>query len=160
MTDPIALFEVSRDGFTISTDRTRLDRDAIYRYIGGESYWSAGMARDVFERSVDGSLPFGLYDADGAQIGYARVVSDYATFAWLSDVYVLAAHRGHGLGHFLVASVMAHPRLQGLRRWMLSTRDAHAIYGEFGFGPVDPERLMTRLDRDAHKRSPPPAGEG
>lgn len=154
MTEPIPLFEVRRDGFTISTDRARLDRDAIYRYIGGESYWAAGMARGVFERSVDGSLPFGLYDEGGAQIGYARVVSDYATFAWLSDVYVLAGHRGRGLGRWLVASVMAHPRLQGLRRWMLSTRDAHAIYSEFGFGPADPKIIMQRIDTESYKRSP------
>jgi GNAT superfamily N-acetyltransferase len=152
MSDPIALFELRRDGFTISTDRARLDRDAIYRYLSEESYWAAGMARGVFERSVDGSLPFGLYDADGAQIGYARVVSDYATFAWLSDVYVLEAYRGKGLGHFLVDSVMAHPRLQGLRRWMLSTRDAHRIYAEYGFSDVDAKALMTRVDRESYKR--------
>jgi GNAT superfamily N-acetyltransferase len=146
------LYEVRRDGFTISTERARLDRDAIYRYLAGESYWAQGMARGVFERSVDGSLPFGLYDEAGRQIGYARVVSDGATIAWLSDVYVLSAHRGKGLGRWLIASVMAHPNLQGLRRWMLSTRDAHDLYGGFGFGLVDAARLMTRLDREAHKR--------
>jgi GNAT superfamily N-acetyltransferase len=152
MTAAIADFEVRRDGFTISTERARLDLDAIYRYLNGESYWAAGVARGIFERSVAGALPFGLYAADGAQIGYARVVSDHATFAWLSDVYVLAAYRGKGLGHWLVASVMAHPQLQGLRRWMLSTRDAHAIYAEFGFEAADPAIIMQRIDRDAHKR--------
>ncbi|HEX3498101.1 MAG TPA: GNAT family N-acetyltransferase [Stellaceae bacterium] len=146
------VYEVQRDGFTISTDRARLDRDAVYRYLSGESYWAAGLARGIFERSVDGSLPFGFYDATGAQIGYARVVSDGATFAWLSDVYVLTEHRGRGLGRWLVASVMAHPSLQGLRRWMLSTRDAHGLYREFGFGPVDPARIMQRIDLEAHKR--------
>jgi GNAT superfamily N-acetyltransferase len=160
MTDPIPLYEVRRDGFTISTDRARLDRDAIYRYLSEESYWAAGMARGVFERTVAGSLPFGLYEPDGAQIGYARVVTDFAVFAWLSDVYVLQAYRGKGLGHFLVGSVMAHPRLQGLRRWMLSTRDAHRIYAEYGFGDVDAKALMTRVDRESHKRSPLPPGEG
>ena len=149
---PIAAYEVSRDGFTVSTERARLDLDAIFRYLSEESYWAAGIARGVFERGVAGSLPFGLYAADEAQIGYARVISDYATFAWLSDVYVLEAHRGNGLGRFLVTSVMAHPRLQGLRRWMLSTRDAHEIYREFGFGPVDPAILMQRIDPEAHKR--------
>jgi GNAT superfamily N-acetyltransferase len=152
MTAAIADFEVRRDGFTISTERARLDLDAIYRYLSGESYWAAGMARGVFERSVAGALPFGLYEGGGAQIGYARVVSDYATFAWLSDVYVLEAWRGKGLGHFLIGTVMAHPQLQGLRRWMLSTRDAHRIYAEYGFGDVDPAALMTRIDREAHKR--------
>jgi GNAT superfamily N-acetyltransferase len=140
---------VTRDGFTLSTARARLDLDAVYRYLSEESYWAAGMARDVFERSVAFSLPFGLYEPGGAQIGYARVVTDQAVFAWLSDVYVLKAYRGKRLGHFLVEGVMAHPRLQGLRRWMLSTRDAHRIYAEYGFGAVDPESLMTRLDREA-----------
>jgi GNAT superfamily N-acetyltransferase len=152
MTAAIADFEVRRDGFTISTERARLDLDAIYRYLSGESHWAAGMARGVFERSVAGALPFGLYEGGGAQIGYARVVSDYATFAWLSDVYVLEAWRGKGLGHFLIGTVMAHPRLQGLRRWMLSTRDAHRIYAEYGFGDVDPAALMPRIDREAYKR--------
>jgi len=152
MTAPAADFTVRRDGFTISTERARLDLDTVYRYISGESYWAAGMARGVFERSVAGALPFGLYESGGAQIGYARVVSDYAVFAWLSDVYVLADYRGKGLGHWLVATVMAHPSLQGLRRWMLSTRDAHAIYAEFGFGAADPAIIMQRIDREAHKR--------
>ncbi len=149
---PISAYEVSRDGFTVSTERTRLDLDAVFRYLSEESYWAAGIARGVFERGVAGSLPFGLYAADEAQIGYARVISDYATFAWLSDVYVLEAYRGRGLGRFLVTSVMAHPRLQGLRRWMLSTRDAHRLYAEYGFVACDPGSLMTRLDPDAHKR--------
>jgi len=159
MSDPTALFEVRRDGFTISTDPARLDRDAVYRYLSEESYWAAGMARGVFERAVAGSLPFGLYEPGGAQIGYARVVSDHATLAWLSDVYVLPAYRGKGLGRWLITSVMAHPDLQGLRRWMLSTRDAHALYAEYGFATVAPEHLMTRFDADAHKRSPRPPGE-
>jgi GNAT superfamily N-acetyltransferase len=151
---PSDVYEVRRGAFTISTDRARLDRDAVYRYLSGESYWASGLARGIFERAVDGSLPFGLYAEDGTQIGYARVVSDGATFAWLSDVYVLTEHRGQGLGRWLVASVMAHPGLQGLRRWMLSTRDAHGIYREFGFGPVDPAIIMQRVDPEAHKRGP------
>jgi GNAT superfamily N-acetyltransferase len=149
---PSAVFELERDGFVISTERTRLDLDAVYRYLNEESYWAAGITRDVLERSIAGALPFGLYEPGGAQIGFARVVSDFARFAWLSDVYVLAAQRGKGLGHFLVAGVMAHPQLQGLRRWMLSTRDAHRIYAEYGFGDVDPGSLMTRLDRPAKRR--------
>jgi GNAT superfamily N-acetyltransferase len=151
MTTAPDVFELRRDGFVISTARARLDLDAVYRYLNEESYWAAGIARDVFERSVAGALPFGLYEPGGAQIGFARVVSDFARIAWLSDVYVLAAHRGKGLGRFLVAGVMAHPRLQGLRRWMLSTDDAHRFYAEFGFGDVDPATLMTRLDRSAER---------
>ena len=149
---PPAIFELRRDGFVISTDRARLDLDAVYRYLNEESYWAARIARDVFERSLAGALPFGLYEPGGAQIGFARVVTDFARFAWLSDVYVLAEHRGKGLGHFLIAGVMAHPQLQGLRRWMLSTRDAHAIYREFGFGPVDSAVIMQLVDPEAHKR--------
>jgi GNAT superfamily N-acetyltransferase len=160
MSDPITLYELRRDGFTISTDPSRLDRDAVYRYLSEESYWSAGIARAIFERSIAGALTFGLYDEEGAQIGFARVVSDGATLAWLSDVYVLAAHRGLGLGRWLIASVMAHPHLQGLRRWMLSTRDAHALYAGYGFAAVEPEHLMTRFDPGAHKRSPLPPREG
>jgi GNAT superfamily N-acetyltransferase len=150
--DTAEIYEVRRDGLTISTDTARLDRDAVWRYLNGESYWSTGILRSVFERSVAGALCFGLYDETGAQLGFARVVSDGATLAWLSDVYVLPGRRGRGIGHWLIASVMAHPRLQGLRRWMLSTQDAHAIYEEFGFGPVDAATLMTRLDPEAHKR--------
>jgi GNAT superfamily N-acetyltransferase len=152
MTAAPAVFELAHDGFVVSTERARLDLDAIYRYLSEESYWAAGIARDVLERSVANALPFGLYAPGGVQIGFARVVSDFARFAWLSDVYVLAAHRGKGLGHFLVAGVMAHPQLQGLRRWMLSTNDAHRIYAEYGFGDVDPETLMTRPDRAAERR--------
>ena len=148
---PPAVFELERDSFVVSTERSRLDLAAVFRYLHEESYWAAGIARDVFERSIAGALPFGLYAPGGAQIGFARVVSDFARFAWLSDVYVLAAHRRRGLGHFLVAGVMAHPQLQGLRRWMLSTNDAHRIYAEFGFGDVDPKTLMTRLDRAAER---------
>lgn len=146
------VFERSRDGFTISTDPARLDRDAIYRYLTEQSYWAAGITRGIFERSVAGSLCFGLYEPGGAQAGYARVATDYATIAWLSDVFVLPAHRGRGLGHFLIETVMAHPRLQGLRRWTLATRDAHAIYAKYGFTPTDPAVMMQRIDPEAHKR--------
>jgi len=147
-------YEARRDGFTISTDKARLDRDAVYRYLSGESYWSSGMSRGFFERAIAGALCFGLYDAAGVQQGFARIATDYATLAWLSDVYVEPALRGRGLGNWLIETVMAHPRLQGLRRWMLSTRDAHALYERYGFGPVDAETLMTRLDSEAHKRGP------
>ena len=147
----VALYEVRRDGLTVSTDKARLDRDAIWQFITA-SYWSSGMSRFVFERSVAGALCFGLYDEAGAQLGFARIVSDGATVAWLSDVFVLPVQRGRGLGHWLVASVMAHPELQHVRRWMLSTRDAHSLYARLGFGPVDAPRLMTKLDPEAHKR--------
>jgi GNAT superfamily N-acetyltransferase len=144
------VYEVRRDGLTISTDKARLDRDAIWRVIT-ETYWSKGMTRFVFERSVAGALCFGLYDEAGAQLGFARVVSDGVTVAWLSDVFVLPGRRGKGIGQWFVASIMAHPELQHIRRWMLATRDAHSLYARLGFGPVDAPRLMTRLDPEAHK---------
>jgi len=156
MSDPTALFEVRRDGFTISTDRARLDRDAVYRYLSEESYWAAGMARGVFERAVAGSLPFGLYEPDGAQIGYARVVSDHATFAYLCDVYVLQAHRGQGLSKWLMQLVVEHPALQGLRRFMLGTRDAHGLYAQYGFTPLaNPARVMEILRPDVYLAGSP-----
>jgi GNAT superfamily N-acetyltransferase len=146
------LYEISRDGFTISTDKARLDRDLIYRFLSEESYWSKGTTRSFFERALAGCLCFGLYDETGAQIGFARVGTDYATLAWLSDVFVLPAYRGRGLSHFIVQSVMAHPQLQGLRRWMLATSDAHGLYRKYGFRPPDPSGLMELVDSQAHRR--------
>ena len=144
-------FVAQRDGHTISTAPSRLDRDMVYRFIT-ESYWSKGMTRSFFERSVDAALCFGLYDPSGAQVGFARVATDFATMAHLADVFVLPAHRGRGLGRWLVDCVLSHPRLQGLRRWTLSTDDAHAIYAAFGFVPADPKTQMQRIDPEAHKR--------
>ena len=141
---PAPPFEVRRDGFTISTDPARLDRDAVFRYLSEESYWAASIPRPVFERSLSASLCFGLYDEEGVQIGFGRVVSDFSRFAWLSDVYVLPDRRGRGLGRWLVATILGHPELQGLRRWMLATDDAHAIYTPHGFVAADPAIIMQR----------------
>ncbi|HZS85431.1 MAG TPA: GNAT family N-acetyltransferase [Stellaceae bacterium] len=147
-----APFEARKDGFTISTDPARLDRDLVFRFLHEESYWSAGITRSFFERALDAGVNFGLYEPGGAQIGFARVATDFATLAHLADVFVLPGHRGQGLGRWLVATVLAHPRLQGLRRWTLTTDDAHALYSEFGFVAADPATQMQRLDADAHKR--------
>jgi GNAT superfamily N-acetyltransferase len=133
--------EWSREGFTISTDRSRLDRGAIHRFLAG-SYWAKGIPREIVDRSIDGALCFGLYE-DGRQIGFARVITDAATFAYLADVYVLESHRGRGLATWLMESILAHPDLQGLRRWMLVTRDAHALYRKVGFRELaHSERIM------------------
>jgi GNAT superfamily N-acetyltransferase len=130
--------------YTISTDRTRLDLDSIHAFLSTEAYWSPGVERTTVERAIDGSLPFGIYRGD-EQVGFARVVTDGATFAWIADVYVLAAHRGHGLGKRLVTEILGHPDLQNLRRWLLATADAHGLYGQFGFTPVDgSDRFMSR----------------
>jgi GNAT superfamily N-acetyltransferase len=134
--------EWRRDGYQVSTDRDRLDLDAVHGYLS-QSYWARGIPRQLMEHGIANSIPFGLYAPDGAQVGFARVVSDRAQFAYLADVYVLPAHRGRGLGVWLVECVLAHPDLSAMRRWMLATQDAHELYRRFGFGPTGmPERLM------------------
>ena len=139
-------------GYEISTDATRLDLDRIHRFLSTEAYWSPGVAREVVERSIENSICFGVYAEGGEQVGFARVVTDRATFAWLADVYIEGDHRGHGLGKHLVATVLEHPELQGLRRWMLGTADAHELYRRFGFdGLKDVQRFMAR-ESDAAAR--------
>ena len=120
------------DGYVITTDRDRLDVDAIHAFLA-TAYWSRGVPREVVERSIEHSLCFGLHDAAGAQAGFARVVTDRATFAYLADLFVLEPHRGRGLGVWLCATVLEHPWLQGLRRIHLATADAHGLYERFGF---------------------------
>lgn len=125
----------------VDTDQSRLDVQTIHRFLT-DSYWSRGIPFEVVERSIRGSLCFGLYDGD-RQVGFARVISDCTTFAYLADVFVLESHRGRGLGKVLISAVMAHPSLQGLRRWLLATRDAHDLYSQFGFTPLAvPGRFM------------------
>lgn len=133
--------EWRRDAFTISTDRSKLDREAIHEFLAG-SYWASGIPREIVDRSIEGALCFGLFE-NGRQIGFARVITDAATFAYLADVYVLESHRGRGLATWLMESILAHPELQGLRRWMLVTRDAHGLYRKVGFRELaHPERIM------------------
>jgi GNAT superfamily N-acetyltransferase len=123
------------NGYEISTDPARLDLDVIHGFLR-EAYWSPGVGRDVVERSIAGSLCFGLYAPDGGQAGFARAVTDRATFAWIADVFVLEPHRGQGLAAWLVETVVGHPDLAGLRRVVLATRDAHGLYSSLGFGPL------------------------
>jgi ribosomal protein S18 acetylase RimI-like enzyme len=140
----------TRDGYTISTDRAHLDRDVIYRYLHEEAYWSKGIPRDLFERSIDHSLNFGLFEGEagdgGTQIGFSRVVTDGATFAWLCDVFVLPAYRGRGLATWLIETVVEHPDLQVQRGFVLATRDANDLYEKFGWKPADAGRYM-RIQR-------------
>lgn len=137
-----------KDSYTISTNPDHLDREAIYRYLSEESYWATGLPREVFEKSIDHSLCFGVFlgdPRDGSEelVGFARVISDFATFGYLADVFILEAHRGRGLSKWLVATILSHPELQGLRRMLLATRDAHTLYGKFGFKPlIQPEKMM------------------
>lgn len=132
--------------FLISTDRKRLDREMIHDFLSRRSYWAKGRELDVINRGIDNSLSFGIYRGE-QQVGFARVVTDYATFAWLADVFVLEEYRGRGLGKWLIEVILAHPQLQGFRRWALSTKDAHELYRGFGFNELTrPERWMERPD--------------
>ena len=163
--------EWTRGEFTVSTDKRRLDREAIHRFLSADSYWAREIPREVVDRSIENSLCFGLYDGS-RQVGFARVVTDFATFAYVGDVFVLESHRGRGLSKWLMEIVMTHPELQGLRRWSLATRDAHGLYERFGFRtPAHPERLMEISDLDVYLRrkrrgssapanGSPPSGSG
>lgn len=144
-------FERARDGFSISTDPGRLDVGVIHGFLVG-SYWARGIPREVVEKSIRGSLCFGVFDGD-RQVGFSRVVTDCATFAYIADVFVLESHRGLGLAKWMMECVMTHPELQGLRVWRLTTRDAHGLYSQFGFGPPRrPQNHMEILDVDIYTR--------
>jgi GNAT superfamily N-acetyltransferase len=137
----LELREYRRGQFVISTDRRRLNLDAIHAFLA-ECYWAKGIPQDIVARSIQHSLCFGLYN-QGKQIGFARVISDYATYAYIGDVFVLDEYRGQGLGKWLMECIMEYPWLQGLRRWSLLTRDAHGLYEHFGFRSLKaPERWM------------------
>ena len=144
--------EWERDGYVLSTDPARLDRDAIFDYLS-TSYWAERIPRAVFERSVDHAMCFGLHAPDGSPAGFARIISDRATVAYLGDVFVLEPHRGRGLSKWMMECIITHPELHGLRRWILLTRDAHGLYQKFGFTPLaKPDRWMERWDPDVYKR--------
>jgi GNAT superfamily N-acetyltransferase len=130
------------DDYAVSTDRTRLDRDLVSRFLTQEAYWSTGIPRETVERAIDNSLCFAIYK-ESDQVGFARVVTDLCTFVWICDVFVIPEHRRRGLGTRLIRAMLEHPDLQGLRRWILATRDAHGLYEKCGFSRVDdPERFM------------------
>jgi GNAT superfamily N-acetyltransferase len=134
--------EYRRGEFMISTSGERLNLDVIYEFLTN-CYWAKGIPREVVARSIAHSLCFGVYDGGGSQVGFARVVSDFSTVAYLGDVFVLDSHRGRGLSKWLMECVMQHPALQNLRRWILLTRDAHGLYSRVGFTPLKaPERYM------------------
>jgi len=138
--------EWQRDGYVISDERARLDMAAIHEFLSNETYWATGRGKEIVERSIANSLPFGIYHSKDL-VGFARVVTDYATFAWVADVFVLPAYRGRGLAKWLMEVIVAHPQLQGFRRWVLATKDAHELYRRFGFRELHrPERWMERPD--------------
>lgn len=150
--------EHQRAEFTISTDRAKVDVAAVHAFLTA-CYWAKGIPRETVERSIRNSLCFGVYQGQ-RQVGFARVISDFATFAYLADVYVLEEHRGAGLGKWLMECIVSHPALQGLRRWSLATRDAHGLYAKFGFTPLGAsDRWMERHDPAVYTRTISSSGE-
>jgi GNAT superfamily N-acetyltransferase len=130
------------DGFEADDDAARIDVDVVHGFLS-TSYWAPGIPREVVAQSIAGSLNLGVYAADGSMVAFARMVTDRATFAWLADVFVVEGSRGHGLGRFVVSTLIDHPELKGVRRFMLATADAHELYRSYGFSePADPSRVM------------------
>ena len=129
--------------FYISTDKSQLEVDVIFDYLSNHSYWAKGRSRETIEKSISNSLCFGVYDDKNKQVGFARVVSDLAVFAWLMDVFILPAFQGHGLGKLLMAEIMTHKDLREVKKWGLGTKDAHGLYEKFGFRLLSqPENRM------------------
>lgn len=140
-----------RGEYSISTNKAVLDLGVIHGFLD-TSYWAAGRSIDTIRRSIEHSLPFGVYKGD-QQVGFARVITDYATFAWIADVFILDEHQGRGLGKWLMEVIITHPELQGFRRWVLATKDAHELYRRFGFIELArPERWMERHDPNTEER--------
>jgi len=139
--------EWHRNGYLISTDRSLLDLDTVHGFLQ-RSYWAADRPLEIVRRSLEHSLTFGMYQAqDYCQVGFARVVTDFATFAWVCDVFIDEAHRGRGLGVWLMETIAGHERLQTLRLWLLATKDAHGLYQKTGFEPLGlPERFMWKVN--------------
>ena len=126
----------------ISSDPARVDRDLVHAFLSRESYWALGVSREVVERAIDGSIPFSA-SVEGTQVGFARAVTDGATFAWIADVFVVVSHRGQGIGTRIVEAVLAHPQVGGARNVLLATADAHGVYARHGFVPlVEPKRYL------------------
>ncbi|SFD61761.1 Acetyltransferase (GNAT) domain-containing protein [Chitinophaga sp. CF118] len=132
--------------FYISDDKTKLDLALIHDFLSNRSYWAQGRTMETVEKSIAHSICLGVYNQEHKQVGFARIATDYAIFAWLMDVFILEDYRGQGLSKLLIKEVMAHPDLQGLKRWGLVTADAHSLYQQFGFTPLEkPERMMEKL---------------
>lgn len=143
---PAAIWSRTKPGFLISTDQRLLDIETVHNYLGRESYWAKGISREKVERSIQHSLCFGVYVASDdpvKQVGFARAITDFSTYAYLADVFILPEFQGQGLGTWLVKTILEHPELQGIRRWTLYTKDAHDLYRRFGFeAEPDPQRYM------------------
>ena len=145
------IMEWRKDGYLISTDKSKIDIATVHRFLS-QSYWAEGIPIEIVKRGVDNSLCFAIYQEERL-IGFARVITDFATFGYLADVFILPEERGKGLSKWLMRVILDHPRLQGLRRFTLATRDAHGLYAQFGFTPFDkPERWMERHAPDIYKQ--------
>jgi GNAT superfamily N-acetyltransferase len=143
--------EINKDNYTISTDKSRINPEWVHDYLCHHSYWAQGVPADIVKKSIDNSLCFGIYHGL-KQVGFARVVSDFATYAYLADVFVIAEERGKGLSKWLMQVIIDHSQLQGLRRFVLATKDAHDLYARFGFIMYpNPDRLMCRHNPDVYK---------
>ena len=147
----MATYRTECNGYEVSDDRDRVDIDLVHGFLK-DAYWSRGVPRDVVERAIRGSLCFGLYRPDGSQAGFGRSVTDAATFAYFSDVFVIEALRGRGLSQILLEAMMAHPAHRGLRHMLLATDDAHALYQRLGFEAVPGSPYMNRLDLAIYRR--------
>lgn len=137
----LSKYELKLGRFELTTDKSRMQIDAIYRFLQ-KSYWANKRSIEIIKKSIEHSLPFAIFDGE-KQIGFARVISDFSTFGWIADVFVDEEYRGQGLAKWLMESILAHPDLQGMRRWVLATKDAHILYSKFGFTALNkPERWM------------------
>jgi len=143
--------DIQKDSFIISTDKGKLNITYIHQFLT-QSYWAENIPLEIVQRSIDGAMCFGVYN-DEQQIGFARVITDKATFGYLADVFIDEKYRGRGLSKWLMETIMSHPDLQGFRNWHLGTRDAHGLYAKFGFKPLEnPERIMRKTVPDIYKK--------
>ena len=141
----------TKENFLLSTDKSKLDINLIHNFLSEDSYWAKNIPLENVQRSIENSLCFGIY-IDKKQIGFARIISDYSTFAYLADVFIMPDFRGKGLSKWLIENIINLTELQGLRRWMLATRDAHSLYQQFGFTPLpNPEIMMQKHHPDIYK---------
>jgi GNAT superfamily N-acetyltransferase len=143
---------IYKDEYCISTDKTKLDIDSIHEFLSTKAYWCLNIPKDKVQIAIQNSLCFGVYQNE-KQIGFARIISDFSTIAYLGDVYILEEYRGKGLSKWLMGSIMSHPNLQGLRRWILLTGDAHGLYRQFGWTDIaDPARWMELHNKNAYSK--------
>jgi N-acetylglutamate synthase-like GNAT family acetyltransferase len=147
------IFEEDRNGYTISTDNSKIDIGVVHDYLCNHSYWAKGIPYDTVKRSIENAVCFGVYDSENRLVGFARVITDKSTIAYIGDVYVLEEHRGKGLSKWLMECIIKHPELQGLRRWILLTKDAHGLYKQFGFTELEDTTIYMELrNKNVYKK--------